>query len=53
MSLGAEREIVAKSKRAKRRKTKSEETNLPNLSGVKFEDAVKALFQTVPPKKRT
>jgi hypothetical protein len=46
---GDEREIVARSKRAKHRK-KPDETMLPNLSGVSFKDALKALLKTpLPP----
>jgi hypothetical protein len=41
---------VSKSKRAKQRK-KLEQTMMPNLSGIKFEDAVKAFSQTPVPKK--
>jgi hypothetical protein len=46
---GAERESVPK--RSKQKK-KLEKVMLPNLSGVKFEDAVRALLQTPPPKKK-
>jgi hypothetical protein len=42
---------VAKPKRAKHSKRPAEEM-FPNLSGVKFEDAVKALLQTPPPPKK-
>jgi hypothetical protein len=41
---------VSKSKRAKQKK-KLEQTMMPNLSGVRFEDAVKAFLQTPVPKK--
>ena len=47
---GVERESVSKSKRAKLRK-KLDQTMMPNLSGVKFEDAVKAFLKTPVPKK--
>jgi len=40
---------VARSKRIKHRK-KSDEVMLPNLSGVSFKDALKALLKTPPPK---
>jgi hypothetical protein len=33
-------------------KKKLEKVMLPNLSGVKFEDAVQALLQTPPPRKK-
>jgi hypothetical protein len=46
---GAEREIVAEPKRAKHRKRPAKEM-LPNLSGVKFEDALRALLHTPPPR---
>jgi hypothetical protein len=49
-SAGAERETVPKSKRAKLKK-KLENTMMPNLSGIKFEDAVKHLLNTPPPKR--
>jgi hypothetical protein len=39
---------VARSKRAKHRKQPAEEM-LPNLSGVSFKDALKALLKTPPP----
>jgi hypothetical protein len=42
---GAERESVAKTKRAKLKK-KLAETMLPNLSSVPFKDALKALLKT-------
>jgi hypothetical protein len=45
MFRGAERESVSKNKRAKQKK-KLEQTMMPNLSSVKFEDAVKAFLQT-------
>jgi hypothetical protein len=48
MSLGVEREIVAKLKRTKHRK-KPEEVMMPNLSGVSFKDALKALINTPVP----
>jgi hypothetical protein len=51
MFRGVEREIVAKLKRAKLKK-KLAETMLPNLSGVSFKDALKALLKTPPPKKK-
>ena len=51
MFRGAEREPVAKLKRAKLKK-KLAETMLPNLSGIKFEDAIKAFAKTPPPKKQ-
>ena len=51
MFHGVEREIVAKLKRAKLKK-KLAETMLPNLSGVSFKDALKALLKTPPPKKQ-
>jgi hypothetical protein len=38
------------SKQSKQKK-KLEKVMMPNLSGVKFEDAVRALLQTRPPKK--
>ena len=47
---GAEREIVARSKRAKHRK-KLDEVMLPNLYGMDFKEGLKALLQTPPPKK--
>ncbi|HVU07747.1 MAG TPA: hypothetical protein VHG89_04300 [Verrucomicrobiae bacterium] len=47
ISVGAEREIVSKRKKSKR---KLRDIMLPNLSGIKFEDAVKKLLQTPPPK---
>jgi len=46
---GAERESVAKRSIQKKKLSK---VMLPNLSGVKFEDAVRALLQTPPPKKK-
>jgi hypothetical protein len=49
MFRGVERETVAKSKKAKQEK-KLAATMLPNLSGIKFEDAVRAFAQTRPPK---
>jgi hypothetical protein len=51
MFHGAEREIVATSQRAKHRKL-PEKVMLPNLSGVSFKDALKALLKTPPPKKK-
>jgi hypothetical protein len=48
MCGGAEREIVAKSKRQKRKK-KTEDVMMPNLSGVGFKDALTALLKTPPP----
>jgi hypothetical protein len=42
---------VAKSKKAKQEK-KLAETMLPNLSGIKFEDAIKAFAQTTPKKRK-
>jgi hypothetical protein len=50
MFFGAEREIVAKTKRPKR-KQKPKDVMLPNLSGVSFKDALTALLKTPPPKK--
>ena len=47
---GAERESVSKNKRAKQKK-KMQDAMFPNLSGVKFEDAVRALLKTPAPKK--
>jgi hypothetical protein len=49
MFHGAEREIVPKPKRAKHSKRPAL-VMLPNLSGVKFEDALKALLKTPVPK---
>jgi hypothetical protein len=43
---------VAKSKRAKHRKKPAEEM-MPNLSGIKFEDALTALLHTPPPPKKS
>jgi hypothetical protein len=51
MFRGAERESVSKSKRSKHRKRPAKEM-FPNLSGVKFEDAVMALLKTPPPKSK-
>jgi hypothetical protein len=48
MFHGVEREFVSKPKRAKHSK-RPVPVMLPNLSGVKFEDAVKALLQTPAP----
>jgi hypothetical protein len=49
MFVGGERETVSESKRAKHRKRPAK-IMLPNLSGVKFEDALKALLKTpLPP----
>jgi len=46
---GAERETVAKSKRAKHRK-KPDEVMLPNLYGVDFKEGLRALLKTpLPP----
>jgi hypothetical protein len=42
---------VAKSKRANQRK-QPKQTMMPNLSGVSFKDALKALLKTPPPKKK-
>jgi len=42
---------VARSKRAKHRK-QPEEVMMPNLSGVSFKDALKALLKTPPPKSK-
>ncbi|HXR47740.1 MAG TPA: hypothetical protein VN784_09895 [Candidatus Limnocylindrales bacterium] len=42
---------MAKLKRAKLKK-KLAETMLPNLSGVSFKDALKALLRTPPPNKK-
>ena len=50
MCRGVERESVPKEKQAKLKK-KLEKTMLPNLSGVKFEDALKIALQTPPPEK--
>jgi hypothetical protein len=50
MFRGAESEYVPKNKQAKLKK-KLENTMMPNLSGVKFEDALKIALQTPPPKK--
>jgi hypothetical protein len=50
MCDGAERESVSKNKRAKQKK-ELENAKFPNLSGVKFEDAVKAFLKTPAPKK--
>jgi hypothetical protein len=41
---------VSKSKRAKHKK-QPDQVMLPNLSGVPFKDALKALLKTPPPKK--
>jgi len=41
---------VLKNKRAKLKK-KLAKTMMPNLSGIKFEDAIKTLLRTPPPKK--
>jgi len=49
-SRGAESEYVPKEKRAKLKK-KLEKTMMPNLSGMKFEDAVRMALNTPPPKK--
>jgi hypothetical protein len=51
--LGGERETVARSKRTKHRK-QPEEAMMPNLSGVSFKDALKALLKTptLKPKKK-
>jgi hypothetical protein len=46
---GAERESVPKKKRTKQKK-KMQDALFPNLSGVKFEDAVRALLKTPTPK---
>jgi hypothetical protein len=46
---GAERESVQKKKRTKQKK-KMQDALFPNLSGVKFEDAVRALLKTPIPK---
>ena len=48
MCRGVERESVSK-KRAKPKK--KQDVMMPNLSGIKFEDALKALLQTPAPKK--
>jgi hypothetical protein len=48
---GVERESVAKSKKSKQEK-KLAETMLPNLSSIKFEDAVKAFVQSSAGKKQ-
>jgi hypothetical protein len=47
---GEESESVSKNKRAKLKK-KLENTMMPNLSGLKFEDAIKAFAKTPIPKK--
>ena len=46
MCAGAESGFVKKTKRAKPKKS----AVMPNLSGVKFEDALKALLKTKKPK---
>jgi hypothetical protein len=46
---GAERETVSKRSKTKQKLSK---VMMPNLSGVKFEDAVRALLQTPPPKRK-
>jgi hypothetical protein len=51
MFRGAEREIVARTKRSKHRKQEAE-TMMPNLSGVSFKDALGALLKTPPPPKK-
>jgi hypothetical protein len=51
MFLGVERESVPKDKRTKPKK-KREVLMMPNLSGLKFEDVVKAMVHTPPPKKK-
>jgi hypothetical protein len=50
MFHGAERESVPKNKRAKQKK-KPQDFMMPNLSGLKFEDVVKTMLHTPPPKK--
>jgi hypothetical protein len=42
---------VAKTKRIKQSK-KPDQTMMPNLSGVSFKDALKALLKTPPPKRK-
>jgi hypothetical protein len=46
---GAERESVAKRSKPKKKLSK---VMMPNLSGIKFEDALRALLHTPPPKKK-
>jgi hypothetical protein len=41
---------VSKNKRVKRKK-KQQDFMMPNLSGLKFEDVVKTMLHTPPPKK--
>jgi hypothetical protein len=48
MCDGAERDTVAKTKKPKPKKRKNE--MMPNLSGVNFNDALKALLKTKKPK---
>jgi len=48
MCVGGERESVPEPKRAKHRKRPAK-VMLPNLSGVSFKDALKALLKTPPP----
>ena len=48
---GAESEYVPKNKQDKLKK-KLEKTMMPNLSGVKFEDALKIALNTPPPKQK-
>jgi hypothetical protein len=50
MFHGEGKELMPKSKRAKLKK-KLENTMMPNLSGVKFEDALKIALGTPPPKR--
>jgi hypothetical protein len=50
MFRGAERESVSKNKRAKQKKI-PQDFMMPNLSGLKFEDVVKTMLHTSPPKK--
>jgi hypothetical protein len=47
---GAERESVLKRPKQKKKLSK---VMMPNLSGVKFEDALRALLHTPPPKKKS
>jgi hypothetical protein len=51
MFRGVEREPVPKKKSEKHGK-KREPLMMPNLSGLKFEDLVRAMAQTPPPPKR-
>ena len=51
MFRGVEKESVSKDKRPKQNK-KRQVVMMPNLSGLKFEDVVKAMLQTPAPKKK-